>query len=289
MTRQRRKRAQAKRLRAEREAPKAELWSRTRSGSHAGRGFRYQDRIATELALEHLEAGTLVRLVPEGLEDLSLETTSRPMHIQAKSRRESRGEFRASEFRGVFAKLADRLVADAGSVVALVLERPVADWPRLGEAVRGGRASISGDDPALAVQIRADIARDLAGHDLNVDDFLSRLTIEVRDGLPETSLRLLSARLSLPAASCQAHFFALQDALGDLADQNGERDVGTAQTFAVGDVLQLLERVSERVDPGALDEPVRDGICELIDFRTAIADETSTAALMRSRGMWSRA
>lgn len=149
----------------------------------------------------------------------------------------------------------------------------MADWPRLGEEVRDGRASISGEDPALTAQMRPDVVRDLTGHELEADHFLARLTIEVRDGLPETSLRLLSELLSLPAASCQAHFFALQDALGVLADQNGERDLDEAATFAASDLHQLLERVSERVDPSALDEPVREGICELIDFRTPIVDE----------------
>ena len=273
MAQERRRRTQAKRLRAKRANAKRELWDRTRSGSHAGRGFHYQDRVATEIALEHLQAGTLVQVIPEGLEDLSLETTSRAIHVQAKSRREGRGEFRASELRGVFTELAERLVADVGSSVVLVLERPVADWPRLGEEVRDGYASISGEVPALAEQMRPDVARDVTGHVLKVDDFLARLTVEVRDGLPETSLRLLSELLSLPTASCQAHFVALQDALGVLADQNGQRDLSEAATFAAGDIHQLFDRVSERVDPSALVEPVREGICELIDFRTTIIDE----------------
>jgi hypothetical protein len=84
-----------------------------------------------------------VRVTPEGLDDISPETTSRAIHVQAKSRREGRGEFRASELRGVFTNLGERLVTDVGSSVVLVLERPVADWPRLGEQVRDGRASIS--------------------------------------------------------------------------------------------------------------------------------------------------
>lgn len=273
MAQKKRRHAQAKRSRAKRANAKRELWDRSRSGSHAGRGFHYQSRVAAEIALEHLHAGTLVQVIPEGLDDLSLETTSRALHVQAKSRRKGRGDFRASELRGVFKKLADRLLADVESSVVLVLERPVADWPRLGEEVRAGRASISGEDPALTAQMRQDVVRDLTGHELEADHFFARLTIEVRDGLPETSLRLLSELLSLPAASCQAHFFALQDALGVLADQNGERDLDEAATFAASDLHQLLERVSERVDPSALDEPVREGICELIDFRTPIVDE----------------
>jgi hypothetical protein len=82
--------------------------------------------------------------------------------------------------------------------------------------------------------MRPDVARDLGGHSVKIDGFLARLTVEVRDGLPETSLRLLSELLSIPAASCQAHFFALQDALGVLADQNGERDLSEAAAFGVG-------------------------------------------------------
>jgi hypothetical protein len=65
---EKRRRAQAKRLRAKRANAKRELWDRSRSGSHAGRGFHYQHRVATEIALEHLHAGTLVQVTPEGLE-----------------------------------------------------------------------------------------------------------------------------------------------------------------------------------------------------------------------------
>ena len=213
-------RAQGKRICGD---PKATLWDESRSGSHAGRGFHYQDRIATELALEQLIGGSLREVIPEGLEDISIETSSGPIHIQAKSRRENRGEFRSSDLRGVFANLAKRLIADPGSSVALVLERPVADWPRLADAGRDGQASVSGTDQALAAQILPLVRSDLAGMEMKVDDFLAYLTIEMRDGQPDQRLRLLADRLALPPASCQAHYFAVQDVLATLADENGER------------------------------------------------------------------
>ena len=272
MAKQRRKRAHAKRLRVERELSKRELWEAGRSGSHAGRGFHYQDRIATELTLEHLAAGTLRRVIPEGLEDISLETDTGTVHVQAKSRREQRGDFRASDLRGVFAHLAMRLVADPGSRAVLVLERAVADWQYLRETLSQGRAAVAGSDQTLATQIRAAVTSELAGINLGLDEFLERLTIEVHDGLPHESLRLLSTRLDLPPASCQAHHLALQDALSTLADLNGERDIDEAASLTLSELLQLLERISEQVDPSALLEPVRDGICELVDFQTAIAD-----------------
>jgi hypothetical protein len=185
---EKRRRAQAKRLRAKRANAKRGLWDRSRSGSHAGRGFHYQHRVATEIALELLHAGTLLQVTPEGLEDLSLETTSRALHVQAKSRREGRGAFRASELRGVFTKLADRLVADAGSSVVLVLERPVADWPRLGEEVRDGRASISGGE---LIDFRTRIADDrfYAG----VDALPGHVGAGLILGRPELTSSLLAA------------------------------------------------------------------------------------------------
>ncbi|MDQ3122586.1 MAG: hypothetical protein M3Q59_08645 [Actinomycetota bacterium] len=102
-----------------------ELWARSRSGSHAGRGFHYQDAVATELALCAWRGELdLLRLIPEGLEDVSLELANHRLHLQAKSRRTHRGDFSASELADAWRHLAERLVADPSAHVGLVLERP---------------------------------------------------------------------------------------------------------------------------------------------------------------------
>jgi hypothetical protein len=61
------------------------LWEKGGSGSHAGRGFHYQDAVATEFAIRAWHGQLpLARLIPEGLEDVSLEL-DHALHLQAKS------------------------------------------------------------------------------------------------------------------------------------------------------------------------------------------------------------
>ena len=258
-----------RRTRARATKPEAQtLWARSRSGSHAGRGFHYQDAVATELALEHLSANTLRRVIPEGLDDVSLELDAGWVHVQAKSRRESRGPFQLSELRGVWRALAERLTADDESRALLVLERPIAELGDSSETPDGGSSATRG-----LASLRPHIARELNGLGLPLDDFFARLTIEIRPAAPETALQLLSHRLALPPASCQAHYSALRAEIATKADINGERDLATAATLGKHDLERVLAATTEAVDPSALDEALRNGLCELVDFRTPLADE----------------
>lgn len=87
-----------------------DLWARSRSGSHAGRGFQYQDAVAAELAVRAWRGElSLSRLIPEGLEDVSLELETNWLHLQAKSRRDHRGEFTLAELASAWRHLAERL------------------------------------------------------------------------------------------------------------------------------------------------------------------------------------
>ena len=61
----------------------------SRAGSHAGRGFRYQDAVgvwlATQCWSEELPYG---EVVPEGLDDYELRGATRSALVQVKSRRD---------------------------------------------------------------------------------------------------------------------------------------------------------------------------------------------------------
>jgi|SRR5215211_7364214 len=87
-----------------------ELWAQSRAGSHAGRGFHYQDAVATELAVPAWRGElAALRLIPEGLEDVSPELPAHRLHLQAKSRRAHRGDFAGSELVDSWRHLAERL------------------------------------------------------------------------------------------------------------------------------------------------------------------------------------
>jgi len=83
------------------------MWATSRNGSNAGRGFHYQDGVATELAVRAWRGEfDARRIVPEGLEDVSVETESGWLHLQAKSRREHRGQFTLSDLADAWRHLA---------------------------------------------------------------------------------------------------------------------------------------------------------------------------------------
>src|SRR5215212_8305821 len=103
-----------------------ELWNRSRSGSHAARGFHYQDAVAAEIAVRAWRGELpLERLIPEGQEDVSLELRTHHLHLQAKSRRSHRGHFSEGELVNAWRHLAQRAAADPNAHVGLVLERPL--------------------------------------------------------------------------------------------------------------------------------------------------------------------
>lgn len=107
-------------------------WKISRHGSHAGRGFRYQDAVAADLATQAFAGdGEVLILIPEGLDDVTLVRTDGTVHSQVKSRRGYRGEFSPHETAGYLASLwgrhHDRLGTGDGPRLALILERPVSE------------------------------------------------------------------------------------------------------------------------------------------------------------------
>ena len=240
-----------------------ELWDRSRRGSHAGRGFHYQDAVATGLAVRAW-CGELQlrRLVPEGLEDVSLELEGGWLHVQAKSRREHRGQFALAELRPAWRHLAERLVLDRTAHAALVLERPLP----------GVEAGL---DHTLALASSSELKKAVedAVADLEVEDFLSRTHVLVMSSPEDAAVQLLAERLGIPSASCVAHQAVLCGKLARLADENGERTADNAAEATVGEIARWLEDVNEAIDPSALDEAVRGGVAELVDFATAIDDD----------------
>jgi hypothetical protein len=239
-------------------------WSSPRTGSHAGRGFRYQDAVAAELALRGWRRQLpLRRIVPEGEEDISLELTTGWLHVQVKSRREHRGDFDPAGLASVWPKLARRLADDPAARAAVVLERPLA----------GADAGLDHSlDTPSSPELRDAIARALDGAQVTPADFLSRAHVVVMPPPEPSSLALLAEGLALPEATCAAHLALLRARLGRLADENGVRSAADPASLSVPDLERLLDEVSEAVDPSALEEAVRDGICEIADFATPRED-----------------
>jgi hypothetical protein len=119
------------------------VWSRSRSGAWAGRGFHYQDVVGAWLCAQVMTGELFAdQVVPEGFEDLSCEGP-RGRHFQVKSRQERVGDFAVRDVAAHIVKMieAARQRDDDAHQLVLVLERVVK-----GCAI-GGRGVIVGDLP----------------------------------------------------------------------------------------------------------------------------------------------
>jgi hypothetical protein len=254
-----------------------ELWDRRRPGSHAGRGFRYQDAIATEIAVRAWSGELpLGCLIPEGHEDISLELDAHRLHLQVKSRRSHRGDFSVSELADAWRHLAELAVADPDAHVGLVLERPL-------PGAETGLEHTLKDTADNSVNIA--VAKAVSGV-VSPEEFLARAHVLVLP-TPETSvIALLAEKLEIPPTTCVAHYEILRGRVAQSADENGVRSATDPAMLTVGDVARLLDDVSEAVDPSALNEAVWAGSVELVDFTTPIEEPASTTASMCSQVMW---
>jgi hypothetical protein len=242
----------------------ADVWDASRSGSHAGRGFRYQDGVATEFAVRSWRGDLDTRvIVPEGMEDVSIERGTGWLHLQAKSRRQHRGQFTLPELTNAWRHLAERLVADPTAKAGLVLERPLPGTESGFDRTLADNASV---DVRAAV---ADAVRDL----IQPDDFLARTHVVVMPSPVDTAVALLAEKFGRSPAACVAHEAILRTALGRLADENGVREAADPAAMSAADVARLLDQVTESTDPSLLDEAVQTGIAELVDFMTPVKDE----------------
>ncbi|MGF1945474.1 dsDNA nuclease domain-containing protein, partial [Enterococcus casseliflavus] len=69
-------------------------------GARAGRGFRFQDLVATLVVLRLWNEGDSTAVVtPEEFDDISVQSSSGSFFIQVKSRRESAGNFAPTDLR----------------------------------------------------------------------------------------------------------------------------------------------------------------------------------------------
>lgn len=240
------------------------VWDASRSGSHAGRGFRYQDGVSTEIAVRAWRGELdVLRIVPEGLEDVSVELPSYWLHLQAKSRREHRGQFTLPELAKAWRHLAERLAADPAAHAGLVLERPLS-------------GADSGLDHSLADCASTDVRAAVeaaVGDAIELEDFLARTHVIVMPSPADAAVALLAEKLDRSPAACVAHEAILRTALGKLADENGVRTVTDPAAMSAADVARVLDDVTESTDPSLLDEAVRTGIAELADFTTPVHDD----------------
>lgn len=241
-----------------------ELWKKTRSGARSGRGFRYQDAVAAWLAVVAWRGeAAWTRLIPEGVDDLTLHGPEFEFRAQLKARHDPHGSFSQSEAAKHLAKSAKDLPRDWRENprirLALVLERPLEDIQPTGWMV-----SLT-DSGQLLEKFEKLLADALGQCEAGlVEALLARTHLVVEADPLERGCAAL-ASTPLPPAGVRLALQQLREAAGRAADNNylasGEEPV----TLDRSDVQKRIDGVQGIIDPAGY-VALTAGLAELANF-----------------------
>ncbi|MFC0225654.1 hypothetical protein [Serratia aquatilis] len=226
------------------------------AGSHAGRGFRYQDAVGVWLALRcwgrELPYGLVI---PEGRDDYELQGTTCSALVQVKSRRDHMGLFPIGEVVGFVRALWSRYEAspDPDKDLILILECPVIQGPKTDYVLteHAGLVEALWEDPRWKL---------LSHH----------TRIWITAGPAEKAIETISYTLSCAPMSSQVYYGELLNHIGGLADANGMVKDGRYTGLAVSDVEMIIRRMEPVLDVAGMEIALREGYCDAIDFLTAL-------------------
>lgn len=246
-------------------------WGSTRAGARAGRGFRYQDAVAATLLIEQWSLGTAAKIVPEGLDDLSLFVGVVETRIQAKSMHDPKGTFRSAQLAGYLDKSASLLTApewlDRNIRLAVILERPVADFRAKGWAAPLALC----EDVGLLRQ--ALLAMHLPTKCYSVDQLLERSFLLVENSPLDRAVDLLAEKRDVPAFVCRLAAQHLRIRAGLSADENYLRLASNPSVVTTADVMAAMENMLLATQEGGLERAVQAGLCEIVDFSSEVQDK----------------
>ncbi|CAI1110321.1 Uncharacterised protein [Serratia proteamaculans] len=228
------------------------------AGSHAGRGFRYQDAVGVWLALrcwrQDLPYGLVI---PEGRDDYELHGITASSLVQVKSRRDHMGSFPISEVVGFVRALWNRYEAypDPDKDLNLILERSVTQGLKTDYVLT--------EHPGLVDALRVDPRWKLLS---------SRTYIWIVAGPAEQAIEIISDTLPCVPVAAQVYYGELLNHIGGLADSNGMVKNGRHEGLAISDVEAIFRRMEPVLDVAGMEMALREGYCDSVDFLT-IVDE----------------
>gem|GEM_PF-929090 len=220
------------------------------SGSNAGRGFRYQDRVGA-LFVTRIFVGLadFSAVVPEGSDDFELRRPSGLVLVDTKSNRPDARR---------------RTVADDKAAFAALWQRPATKGATIEEYLLVVERSQSVTDKAVSAATLFQTPTPPQADRSNI--------IASTDPMREAiSLIVEKKALSPLAAELVVLEFARE--AGRLADENGPRALVDRKAFTSTDAERIAARVLNAIDSDRLDRLVRQGFLAPVDFATPIDDE----------------
>lgn len=246
-------------------------WTQSRSGGRAGRGFHFQDAVGAWLTALVADGSTISgELVPEGLEDISLEGDA-PLDMQIKSRSEHLGLFSAT-------KAADHVLdtfeksensRTATHRVAVFFENGIEGTRPLGLSFEALSATLSADDSLLrALNERAEKRGYAPGRTEQLMLRTSVLDSSWSAILDSTVARIASISPAPPTA-CRYIAGELRLTVADAADKNASATFADRTRLTRSVLLRLIADFTEHLDIDALEGAIRSGACEFLDYGPA--------------------
>lgn len=227
----------------------------SRAGSHAGRGFRYQDVVAAHLAVMGF-AGRYPygMVIPEGRDDLELRASEFRVLCQVKSRRDHMGPFSAKSIAGFIKKMWDSTARQPTDRFLLVLESDVAQRSSAETRLEDLSAC-----PSLIAELKGQRSRSADA---------ARTVVLVLPNPRADAVAELSARLGCASQEAEVYFADLLGLVGQLADENGIREPAEYQGVGVSDVQQRFDALQPLLTSSVVEEALLTGLCAAVDFLT---------------------
>jgi hypothetical protein len=230
----------------------------SRAGSHAGRGFRYQDAVAASLSILAWSGASQYGLViPEGEDDVELRSQAGRELAQVKSRRDHRGPFAAPDVGRYLLELWSRNLEQSNDSYLLILEREVVGYLREAEPVPLERF----DSLVESLQLNRHAA-----------DVLSRTRIWIMPNPREVARQLIETLKGCTTLEADAYYGAVLRRAGALADDNGMREPGSYLGLSLSDVELEFNRLGPAFTSARIQAALSRGLCEAVDFSTPLED-----------------
>lgn len=231
----------------------------TGAGSHAGRGFRYQDAVTALFAIESW-AGTEDHglVIPEGRDDIELSRAAGHTLVQVKSRRDHLGPFSAKTVVGFLTALWSRERITENDRYLLVLEGHVGK-----DAVKVATAHALAAFPELLTAVRTS-PKFAACH--------AATALLILPSPSEAALAIVQTARGCNALEANAYLSAVQRVVGRLADANGLKKKGQYLGISTSDTQREFDTLQTVLTTDVAEQALRDGLCESVDFLTSTVD-----------------
>ncbi|WP_335989862.1 dsDNA nuclease domain-containing protein [Acinetobacter bereziniae] len=225
----------------------------SRSGSHAGRGFRYQDAVGVLLAVKSW-GGELVykEIIPEGKDDYEVKSSDKEFSlIQVKSRRDHLGAFPISEIIKFIKALWGRsTIFSQPKEFILLLESPPVGLESLGD-------HFIDSYPDLYFSLNKDpLWR----------NFASRTKVLIVSNPVGAAIDTISQVMSCKPLEAQVYYSEILSKIGFLANENGIKNEGSFLGLAISDVECVIRNIEPILNLSGMEKALSEGYCYAVDF-----------------------